>query len=384
MVSLECMNEECPCYENCPSCSQRCSDWCPEEPSTEEKCEAVWGEEEAECMVACDQPRIDCYDACDTGVCKDQCDQDWLERERCCHTTCPCHNKCPNGCPCYGDWECGDPEVNGRDFCPGELPEPDRDCLDEYEDLVAECVNPCLNESYQCAVQCDSSDSFCLRDCKVAESLCKSHCPCYYECPEGCPCPGWCGSLPCNQIWPDERDCCEDKCEDKWDSCKDTCTGSEPELCRDDCLEDYVECYDSCPCHTECRNGCPCNNELTSTNGDCCGNSGIDHPELEECELIWGDESEACRDHCSADTQICLNACQDDNEDCREDCREHNRVCVSRCPCYAECPNGCPCPIYAETPNFCPVGLPDPWCTAKNEDEIEECLSKLYLLRKKF
>lgn len=120
-VSLDCM-EQCPCYSQCETCknceSDFGQDFCPDEITDIEKYLAVWGEEEAECMLACDQPRKDCYDACDTATCKDECDTSWIEREICCHRECPCHSKCPNGCPCFGDSDCGEPDVNGHDYCP--------------------------------------------------------------------------------------------------------------------------------------------------------------------------------------------------------------------------------------------------------------------------
>ena len=228
--------EQCPCYSQCETCknceSDFGQDFCPDEITDIEKCLAVWGEEEAECMLACDQPRKDCYDACDTATCKDECDTSWIEREICCHRECPCHSKCPNGCPCFGDSDCGEPDVNGHDYCPNNNLDDDfLDCLENHGDVSRECVQPCLDDSYKCSLNC-AGDAACIQTCKNNEEFCKSNCPCYEKCPNGCPCPGWCGELPCNTIWPDIRDCCEDKCMVKWNNCKASCgNGQDTQVC---------------------------------------------------------------------------------------------------------------------------------------------------------
>ena len=180
-------------------------------------------------MEECDKPRKDCYDACQTAACKDECDTEWIEREVCCHRFCPCHTGCPTGCPCTGDWECGEPELNNNDFCQGgdiELPEytPNKECIEAHQDIVTECITPCLESSYECALKCEEGDSDCTNACKMDEYYCKKKCPCYEDCPNGCPCAEWCGSLPCHEIFGDERDCCEDKCYQKYmKECRDEC-----------------------------------------------------------------------------------------------------------------------------------------------------------------
>ena len=227
-----------------------------------EKCLQVWGEEEAACMNDCDQPRKDCYAACTTASCKDQCDLTWMKREGCCHRTCPCHSKCPNGCPCYADPDCeGIDGIDGIDYCEDSTWKPDPNCLVEYEEIVKKCIQPCLDDSYDCAVACNG-DKYCVNRCKQAEEACKSNCPCYENCPDGCPCFDHCGSNPCSIVWPDEKKCCEDKCQDKHELCLETCNGHT--LCEEDCHNQFAHCTTRCPCHKYCPHGCPCDNNLSA------------------------------------------------------------------------------------------------------------------------
>ena len=194
--------------------------------------------------------------------------------------------------------------------------------------------------------------------CKIDEALCKKKCPCYEDCPHGCPCPGWCGSLPCHEIFHDERDCCEEKCYVIMKDCNKECDNlpadERPEFCHDICMDAYAECYDSCPCHTECPNGCPCNNENTIDNLDCCGNFTVQPPNSTECTLLWKPEMLECRDHCSAQTQVCIRECVDGDEECHKKCVDAIADCIILCPCYEFCEFGCPCPYYEDFPNFCP------------------------------
>ena len=369
------MEDECPCYDKCPTCADKCSEYCPDEPTNEEKCLETWGDEEEECMNDCDKPRKDCYDACTTAACKDQCDFDYITKEACCHRQCPCHSGCPIGCPCFGDTSC-DIGVDGSDYCPNDIDGPDPNCVEENEDIVKRCVQPCFEASYECSKNCEDDD--CIQDCQDVQTECTSHCPCYELCPNGCPCPGWCGELPCNTIWPNNRDCCEDKCMKIGQDCSKACSGPEADICRDECLDKFGVCFNGCPCHTNCPNGCPCGNYLTEDDIDCCSDVDINPPENENCVILWEEEIEQCRDHCSASTQQCLVACEGD-ESCRAVCYDNNARCVGQCPCYDECPNGCPCPVFDDFPEFCPTPIVPPGtCTENNKDEIEKCINYCY------
>ena len=339
-------------------------------------------------MLECDKPRKDCYDACTTAACKDECDDEWVPREVCCHRLCPCHTGCPDGCPCTGDWNCPPPELNNNDFChiSGiEFPEPDQRCLDEWQEVVTECVTPCKEASYECAVACEKGDIECVNNCKTEEYNCKKQCPCYEDCPQGCPCPHWCGTRPCYDIFSNEKLCCEDKAMTIWLACQEECKeldpGAQP-LCYDICLEEYLEIFDSCPCHRECTDGCPCNNEISAENLDCCEDFSIPDPISNECTLLWEPEMLECRDHCFAQTQACINDCDYENElydgefeNCRNNCTESMFECINHCPCYDLCPYGCPCDYYLDFPNFCPNKIPDARClkTGNNTEEMYDC-----------
>ena len=60
---------------------------------------------------------------------------------------CPCHTNCSNGCAC--------PEIDvlGNSYCP-RPPTADKDCLEQYGDISAECRDVCTNTAYYCSVAC--------------------------------------------------------------------------------------------------------------------------------------------------------------------------------------------------------------------------------------
>ena len=387
-ISIDCM-KDCPCHENCRRCSDNCSEYCPDEPTNLDKCLEVWGEEEQACTEECDKPRKDCYSKCQTGACKDQCDIMWYPKEACCHRQCPCHSGCENGCPCAGD-DCGYPEfnwenVNGGDFCQNPGPGPGFDkCIEDHLGDVRRCVQPCIDQSYVCAKSCHG-DRFCIGKCQEAEEQCKAKCPCYANCPNGCPCPGYCGDRPCNTIWPDKIECCEDKCNNKRDMCYRNCQnngGQRPELCEDDCNDDHSLCYKNCPCHSYCVNGCPCDgpNHSATPEETCCDSVDIDEPDDAECVILWEDEIRACRDHCSRVTQQCIYQCPEYDVNCRNQCYDNNARCIRQCPCYEDCPQGCPCVSLDENfPDFCSTVFPPPGsCRDQWQDEILKCYDHCY------
>ena len=356
----ECKNQ-CPCYEQCPhGCP--CSPWCLSE---EQICETVWEYENQQCTGDCDTTRSEMFDMCKGGcagdsACIDSCLETANDWQACCYKNCPCHTYCPNGCPCYGvEWECGEPEMDG--YCPEGGFQPDRECIEENIEAVSKCINHCQEVSFNCVSGCQEGDDGidCRKECRDQERECKQTCPCYEQCPEGCPCPGWCDDLsarPCNVVHAEEIACCEGKCDTILADCEAACSGDDEQVCKGECLYDHADCTSGCPCYQNCEYGCPCNNYNTANNTDCCGDIYPQPPENDNCRILWGDEMDACRTHCTTEAYQCITNCNGD-ETCEVTCRENNAVCVGRCPCYQECPNGCPCPIWDDMPNFCPGKL---------------------------
>ena len=189
-ISIDCM-ENCPCYAKCPNCKDKCSDFCPDET---QKCMLLWSDEHDLCITECRKPREQCYQECDTATCRDKCDMNWIQREICCQKHCPCESKCSDGCPCYAEFDCDPPSLNGQDFCP-TLNGPDPNCVKENFEDVNRCIDICLEKAYECTQRCPT-DEYCFHRCQEEETECKSHCPCYKHCPNGCPCPGGYGNCP--------------------------------------------------------------------------------------------------------------------------------------------------------------------------------------------
>ena len=245
--------ETCPCYDACPTCKfGMCSNFCP--PSDLEKCEILWEYENNQCIKDCDDTRAQLLDDCKAGCngeseCIDECVLSANTWHSCCFKECPCHTNCQEGCPCSDtEWTCGEPEMPG--YCPEGGFQPDPECLYNPDNIagVQRCVGHCTDISYNCYLECanlEGEDAVdCRYECKVQEAECKNQCPCYEQCPHGCPCSPWCLSEEqiCETVWEYENDQCSKDCDntrsEMFDMCKDGCAGDS--ACIDTCLGRFL------------------------------------------------------------------------------------------------------------------------------------------------
>ena len=91
-------------------------------------------------------------------------------------------------------------------------------------------------------------------------------CPCYSECPQGCPCKNW--DCACGLDNKDQNKCMN-YLQQGLNKCINTCVGGDVD-CNGQCASSYTSEIDNCPCNANCPNGCPC------PAYDC--NMGVDHP----------------------------------------------------------------------------------------------------------
>jgi len=342
----------CPCYEGClypenPNC----------DPPMIDQCKAIWGEENAACEADRKTDLATCLGGCDDAICEDGCNTVYTEDTM----DCPCHTDCPNGCACPLENELG------NSYCP-PTPIPDEDCLEAHGDISQNCRNDCTNSAYRCTVMCDN-DPNCIHNCRLDENICVSRCPCYPECPLGCPCPGWCNDEPnkCEVIWGDANKQCTADCRAQRDDCLSGCDESK---CEDECNRQYLEeCSYYCPCHTYCPNGCSCPPSNDLGNSYCPPNIPDPDPDCLEQDSN-SDISKQCRNQCTDLAFTCWSGCYGD-PDCEAICRADDIECINKCPCYPECPDGCPCPNWCGNPD---VPSPIEKCGALWGDEAQECI----------
>ena len=64
------------------------------------------------------------------------------------------------------------------------------------------------------------------------------------------------------------------------------------------------------------------------------------------------DIAETCEVDCEIDHLQCLTSCENQDSSCISTCTRDFAACVDICPCYTDCPNGCPCPSLSD---YCPV-----------------------------
>ena len=84
------------------------------------------------------------------------------------------------------------------------------------------------------------------------------------------------------------------------------------------------------PCHAHCPQGCQnCASEfcVCSVPGD-------------------NEDFVVCNTEVSTDFVGCLSVCAPANTTCSIDCNRHYNEQVNECPCWLNCPGGCPCPVY--------------------------------------
>ena len=355
----------CPCYEGCkypenPGC----------EPPLIDQCKAIWGDEAQRCEDDRDAELKSCHDKCSgSPLCEDDCNAKYTEDTK----DCPCHTDCANGCAC--------PEENtlGNSYCPIGVPEPDEDCLEQHGDVSKQCRDKCTSDGYYCTIWCADNEQ-CLSDCRLEENICVSRCPCYPECPLGCPCPGWCGGVSpnekCEAIWGDEAKACDDDCRAQRMDCLNSCGDA---LCEDECNRQYLEeCSYYCPCHTYCQNGCSCPPSNDLGNSYCPDQIPMPDKDCLE-EGSNSDISKQCRNQCTDLAYTCTLKCYGDPT-CEALCRAEEIECMNKCPCYPECPEGCPCPNWCGEPGN--PSLPEK-CSLIWGDEAKECIDDCTDIRNK-
>ena len=64
------------------------------------------------------------------------------------------------------------------------------------------------------------------------------------------------------------------------------------------------------------------------------------------------DIAETCEVDCEVVHLQCLTSCENQDSSCISKCTRDFAACVDVCPCYTDCPNGCPCPSSSD---YCPV-----------------------------
>ena len=67
--------------------------------------------------------------------------------------------------------------------------EPSADC--DYIEIGLQCQSDCEYNAIECYKSCDIDgfiDTDCARSCLVDLANCEYQCPCFAECPNGCPC----------------------------------------------------------------------------------------------------------------------------------------------------------------------------------------------------
>ena len=85
------------------------------------------------------------------------------------------------------------------------------------------------------------------------------------------------------------------------------------------------------------------------------------------------DKAALCADDCTEVFLVCLAACGSDNN-CIMQCSRDSVDCTELCPCYDNCPNGCPC-TYAN--DYC--STTEETCHLQNEQQIVECDEDAYV-----
>ena len=68
------------------------------------------------------------------------------------------------------------------------------------------------------------------------------------------------------------------------------------------------------------------------------------------------DIAEKCEVDCEVVHLQCLTSCENQDSSCISKCTRDFAACVDICPCYTDCPNGCPCPSQSD---YCPVSGAD-------------------------
>ena len=135
-----------------------------------------------------------------------------------------------------------------------ELPE---GCLSEYE--AKACHSNCDLIFKECIKHCNH-DISCAEECITEDDACTASCPCYVNCPGGCPCPEysiWCPDKTCQKEHEVSFNYCVSEMEDVFIQCTFNCDPFDLQ-CHQSCATDYNNDLKKCPCGELCPDGCPC------------------------------------------------------------------------------------------------------------------------------
>ena len=345
------------------------------EPPQDEECKILWEDEIEQCRSYCSIMTSNCVSSCyGNKICEDNC----MDRNARCVGQCPCHEECPQGCPCISK-----PGENYPDFCPTVKPPPGS-CRDQWKDEIEKCYDHCYNKNYQCIRDCPKDNEACYERCHIQAIQCPEDCPCHENCPNGCPCGwedvdcsefrpfnemqsalgieprmDWCSDvLPpgtpqpdphCEILWGEELKDCMNYCEVLENSCISRCGGED--ACEAKCHRERICCERDCPCHPNCLDGCPCP-------------AWIDHgfcPEMivdQDCMKDWWQEAKRCENSCRDDAYRCLDRCSQGDVYCVRNCHDNELACLDNCPCHKNCQNGCDHGWCPEWDKWCPYTTP--------------------------
>ena len=121
---------------------------------------------------------------------------------------------------------------------------------------------------------------------------------------------------------------CHSLCDYQFDECLHEC--NHDLACYEACIETDAKCTNMCPCYKHCWDGCPCEHH-----SQWCPN--------ETCQS----ENAISFKHCVHETEElfmqCTFSCDAFDLACHQQCTADYNDNLQKCPCGAQCPDGCPC-----------------------------------------
>ena len=133
-----------------------------------------------------------------------------------------------------------------------ELPD---GCLSETE--ANTCHTNCDVHFKDCIKECNHNIS-CAEGCINEDEACTASCPCFENCPGGCPCPYytvWCPDRSCQKEHEVSFNYCVNDMEDKFIECGLKCDPFDL-TCHQSCASEYNNDLKKCPCGELCQDGC--------------------------------------------------------------------------------------------------------------------------------
>ena len=131
---------------------------------------------------------------------------------------------------------------------------------------------------------------------------------------------------------------CHSVCDYQFDECLHGC--NHDLTCFDACIETDAKCTNMCPCYANCWEGCPCEQHSQWCPNETCQNA-----------------NEIPFKYCVHETEElfvqCTFSCDVFDLVCHQQCAGDYSANLQKCPCGAQCPDGCPCEhwnCHAEEP----------------------------------